>query len=152
MDSNVTGRHRDLVGDFNESPHVRRIFVRDLSPASDGNGNGIGLADVTTRRLVEKLDLKTTYVNSIAAISPEKAAIPMYMDSDHDAIAACLRTSGRLPTDAARLVRIRNTKALELLQVSSALKEEVEAAPDLVQVTPFSPIRYDENGNLFPLS
>ena len=61
MDSNVTGRHRDLVGDFFTTPHVKRIFVRDLSPGSDGNGNGIGLADVTTRRLVDALDLEKTY-------------------------------------------------------------------------------------------
>ncbi|MFN2302761.1 MAG: lactate racemase domain-containing protein, partial [Anaerolineales bacterium] len=78
MDSNVTGRHRDIVGDFSVSPHVKRIFVRDLSPASDGNGNGIGLADATTKRLVDAIDFKKTYVNALTAISPEKAAIPIY--------------------------------------------------------------------------
>jgi len=52
MDSNITGRHRDITGDFFTAPHPKRIFVRDLSPDSDGNGNGIGLADVTTKRLV----------------------------------------------------------------------------------------------------
>ncbi len=58
MDSNITGRHRDIVGDIDISPHVKRIFVRDLSPGSDGNGNGIGLADVTTQRLVNRLDIE----------------------------------------------------------------------------------------------
>ncbi|MBW1896632.1 MAG: DUF2088 domain-containing protein, partial [Deltaproteobacteria bacterium] len=72
MDSNVTGRHRDIVGDFCIAPHVKRIFVRGLSPGSDGNGNGIGLADVTTQRLVEALDLEKTSAHALTAISPEK--------------------------------------------------------------------------------
>jgi len=32
MDSNVTGRHRDIVSNIYEWPHAKRIFVRDLSP------------------------------------------------------------------------------------------------------------------------
>jgi hypothetical protein len=149
MDSNVTGRHRDITGDFQIYPHVKRIFVRDLSPNSDGNGNGIGLADFTTKRLVEALDLKKTYTNSIAAISPEKAAIPIYLESDFLALKACMQTCGAQSTDSARIIRIQNTKDLEYIQISKALEKEAKEKNMIHFITPWQPIQFSANGNLF---
>jgi hypothetical protein len=150
MDSNVTGRHRDLVGDFFTAPHVKRIFVRDLSPGSDGNGNGIGLADVTTRRLVDALDMKRTYRNSVAAISPEKAAIPLTVENDREAIVICAATAGLDSPATVRLVRIRDTKHLEVMEVSEALSEEVRSNPRLKRESPWGPMAFDGDGNLLP--
>jgi hypothetical protein len=151
MDSNVTGRHRDIVGDFFTAPHAKRIFVRDLTPESDGNGTGIGLADVTTRRLVDSLDLQKTYANTLTAISPEKAAIPIYLDTDRQALDACIRTAGLDSALDARMVRIKNTASLEYLQVSDALGAEVDAHPKLERLTPWGPIEFDDEGNLAAL-
>jgi len=148
MDSNVTGRHRDVTGDFFTSPHVKRIFVRDLSPESDGNANGIGLADVTTRRLVNAMDVEKTYVNSIAAISPEKAAIPMHFDSDRQALEVCIRTAGLKDGRQARIVRIRDTKSLEHLIVSRALASDIENHPNLDVIGPWKTPGFDRKGNL----
>jgi hypothetical protein len=149
MDSNVTGRHRDITGDFQIFPHVKRIFVRDLSPNSDGNGNGIGLADFTTKRLVDALDLKKTYTNSIAAISPEKAAIPIYLESDLLALEACIQTCGTQSKDAVRIIRIQNTKDLEYMQISKALEKEAKEKSMIRFVTPWQPIPFSASGNLF---
>ncbi len=151
MDSNVTGRHRDIVGDSYMAPHVKRIFVRDLSPESDGNGNGIGLADVTTRRLVDALDLEKTYTNALTAISPEKAAIPMYFETDRDCIEACLNTIGMVNPETARIIRIKNTATLETLSVSRALEGDVISNPDLHILRPWEPMAFDEKGNLIDL-
>ncbi|MFO7862035.1 MAG: hypothetical protein R6U41_12515 [Desulfosalsimonas sp.] len=76
MDSNITGRHRDIAGDFSAPPCPGRIFVCDLTQDSDGNANGIGLADVTTARLVKRMDREKTAVNAVTAISPEKPPFP----------------------------------------------------------------------------
>jgi len=148
MDSNVTGRHRDIIADFSMAPHVKRIFVRDLSPESDGNGNGIGLADVTTERLVDALDLEKTYTNALTAISPEKAAIPMYFETDRDCIEACLNTIGMVKPEAARIIRIKNTATLETLLVSRALEGDLVSNPDLQILRPWEPIAFDDSGNL----
>ena len=148
MDSNVTGRHRDIVGDFYKAPHVKRIFVRDLSRKSDGNGNGIGLADVTTRRLVDALDLEKTYMNALTAISPEKAAIPMYYETDRECIEACLNTIGMVKPEAAQIVRIKNTATLETLMISRALEGDISSNPDLQVAGPWEPIAFDDTGNL----
>ena len=151
MDSNVTGRHRDLVGDFFTAPHVKRVFVRDLSPGTRGNGNGIGLADVTTQRLVKALDLEKTYTNALTAISPEKAAIPMHFQTDRQCLEACLKTIGLVEPEAARIIRIKNTLALDKLLVSQALESEVTSNPDLQVLGPLQPMAFDHSGNLEPL-
>jgi hypothetical protein len=151
MDSNVTGRHRDLVGDFFTAPQVKRIFVRDLSPGTDGNGNGIGLADMTTQRLVNALDLEKTYTNALTAISPEKAAIPMHFQTDRRCLEACLNTIGMVEPEAARIVRIKNTLRLDKLLVSQALEHEVASNPDLQILRPSEPMAFDHNGNLTAL-
>src|SRR5439155_19659900 len=61
MDPNVTGRwvqgySSSLARGDRSSPFIRRIFVRDLTPETHGNAIGIGLADVTTSRLVRSID------------------------------------------------------------------------------------------------
>lgn len=151
MDSNITGRHRDIVGDFSISPHVKRIFVRDLSPASNGNGNGIGLADITTKRLVDSLDIQKTYINALTAISPEKAAIPIYFDTDRKSLDVCAKTIGLDSMAKARIVRIKDTASLELLQISKALELEVLSNPNLELITPWQPFEFDEDDNLMEL-
>lgn len=148
MDSNITGRHRDIVGDIHISPYVKRIFVRDLSPGSDGNGNGIGLADVTTQRLVNRLDIEKTYVNAITAISPEKAAIPIHFDTDQKCLDVCAKTTGVATFEELRIVRIKNTASLKYLQVSKTLEKEILSNRNLKLITPWQKIRFDEFNNL----
>jgi len=150
MDSNITGRHRDISGDFCQPPHVKRIFVRELSPGSDGNGNGIGLADITTTRLVNGLDMAKTYANAIAAISPEKAAIPVHFNTDRKCIDACAKTIGLDSLENARIVRIKSTKSLEHIQVSKALENEVLSNTNIKMVSQWEPFRFDENDNFLP--
>ncbi len=148
MDSNITGRHRDLVGDIKISPNVKRIFVRDLSPGSDGNANGIGLADFTTTRLVEGIDMEKTYVNAVTAISPEKAAIPIHFESDRKCIEACARTTGVSNYNDLRVVRIKHTASLKYLQVSRSLEKEVLENPNMSLVSSWEPFSFNESGNL----
>lgn len=151
MDSNVTGRHRDITGDFFAHPHVRRIFARDLSPGADGNGNGIGLADFTTRRLLDALDMEKTRVNALAAISPEKAALPMAFDTDRQALDACFRTCGRSSAEDARLVRIQSTRDLAIMVMSQAMAADAESIPELVRIGPWQPLAFDAAENLLSM-
>lgn len=148
MDSNITGRHRDIVGDIKIAPNVKRIFVRDLSPGSDGNANGIGLADFTTSRLVDRIDMEKTYVNAITAISPEKAAIPIHFESDKKCLDACARTTGIADFNDLKVVRIINTASLKYLQVSRSLAEEVLGNSNMSLVTSWQSFTFNESGNL----
>jgi len=148
IDPNVTGRNRDITGTFPHPTHVRRLFVRDLTDSSNGNATGIGLADLTTKRLVEKINLRATYMNCITGISIEKAAIPMYFETDQEAILVGLGSVGLTPSEKSRIVRIKNTLQLDDLEVSEVYREEVEKKSDLEILEGPYPMVFDSSGNL----
>src|SRR2546427_405627 len=61
MDPNVTGRwvhgySTSLADDNRQSPRLRRILVRDLTPETHGNAIGIGFADLATAAPVHAVD------------------------------------------------------------------------------------------------
>ncbi len=57
MDSKVVNRHpHGNVNPWSWAPRIRRIYLRDLSEATSGNANGIGMADVISQRLYDKID------------------------------------------------------------------------------------------------
>ncbi len=148
MDTKVVGRHRDLIGDFWIYPHPKRIFVRDLTEASEGNATGIGLADFTTRRCVEKIDMRKTAVNCITALSPEKAALPLAFPTDREAVETALDTVGLKPVPDLRVVHIRNTLSLETLSASEGLRSEVDANPALRFLSDYEAMAFDASGTL----
>lgn len=150
MDTNVTGRNRDILGDFCILPKISRILVRDLTEKTHGNADGIGYADFTTRRLVDKIDIKITYTNALAAMSPEKAAIPVTMETDREAVEAALESTGILDGKDAKIVRIKNTSELNEIQISDTLAHLIPVIkyPAVEIAGPASPMRFDDDGNL----
>ncbi len=148
MDTKVVGRHRDLIGDFWIYPHPKRIFVRDLTDASEGNATGIGLADFTTRRCLKKIDMRKTAVNCITALSPEKAALPLAFPTDREAVETALDTVGLKPVSELRVVHIRNTLSLETLSASEGLRGEVGANPALRFLSDYEVMAFDVSGTL----
>ena len=148
MDPNVTGVNKDILGTFFTKPNTRRLFVRDLTLETEGNALGIGLADFTTTRLVEKIDRQKTYINCLTGISPEKGAIPICFDSDKECIDAAVRCLGMESTKMLRLVHIRNTLSLEMLNVSKAYLEEIDNSVHLEIIKSWSPMEFDQAGNM----
>ena len=66
MDTNVIGIGGRVGGKMTMgTPAVSAVAVLGLTPETHGNANGIGLADLTTRRLVDSIDYKSTYTNVI---------------------------------------------------------------------------------------
>jgi len=148
MDSNVTGRHRDIVGDVFAPPHVKRIYVRNLSEKSYGNANGIGLADIIHTRCLDAIDFESTYMNALTALSPEKAMIPIFFDTDQQCLAACLHTIGNTDSHSLRMVWIKNTGCLQNFFASEGLKFDIENNPFVSQATDWSPLPFDACGNI----
>lgn len=121
MDTNVVGRYSVLNADDPERPDVKRIVVRGLTEATHGNGNGIGLADVTTRAVAEELDLDQVYTNALTSGSLSKAKLPVVLPDDERAVAAALSTIGTYDPDDVRVAWIRDTASLSSFRVSEAL-------------------------------
>ncbi len=148
MDPNVIGR--PSVQKVPEYPKVKRLFVRDLTLACDGNAIGIGMADFTTRRLVENINFKAMHMNAITAGVPEAARVPMAFDTDREAVEVALGMIGLTASEEARVVRIKNTLQLTELEVAEALLSEVKAHDRLSAVTDPAPLVFDDVGNLPP--
>lgn len=147
MDVNVIGRFRVQGIAEPEKPRVKRLVVLDLSEASEGNANGIGLADITTRRLVRKIDFRSTYLNALTTTFFMRAAIPMTFESDREAIEAALGSLGLEDLGQARVLRIANTLELEEFWASSALDGDLEAR-GAVPVGEEEELGFDVDGNL----
>lgn len=152
MDTNVIGRIMFIGEQEPESPSITRIVVLSLTPHSHGNAIGLGLADYTTRRLVDTLDLKAMATNAITAMTPEKARIPIALDTDRDAIDAALETIGDVLPENARIVHIKNTLELREIYISEALKKEVsQGRQGLVLEEDLGPLAFDDAGTLVPV-
>jgi hypothetical protein len=120
MDTNVTGRAVDGRSQKVPEPVVDQLFVRDLSPESDGNATGIGLADFCTRRLADAIDWGATYLNALTAAHPAGARLPIVCENDRDAIRHALNAAGAEDAAHARVVRIRDTLHIETFAASEA--------------------------------
>ncbi|MCL6599776.1 MAG: lactate racemase domain-containing protein [Alicyclobacillus macrosporangiidus] len=150
MDTNIIGRIRIHGVPEPERPRIQYIFARDLSEASHGNALGIGLADLTTRRLLEKIDFQKMNENVITSTFLQRAAIPIVLDCDRDAIHAALRCLWGVAPTRARILRIPNTLQLEWLYVSEAVWEDLEGRPGIEAAGPFTEMAFDADGNLLP--
>jgi hypothetical protein len=151
IDPNVTGRNRDLLGVFPHPVNAKRLFVRDLTENSNGNATGLGLADLTTKRLVDKINYQATYMNCITGISIEKAAVPMHFPTDQEAIRIALGSIGLTPPEKSRIVRIKNTLHVDEVEASEAYLEELKKRSDLEILEGPQPMTFDGQGNLHPL-
>jgi hypothetical protein len=144
MDSNVVGRY--YAGPTGSGPSIGRIVVRDLTRETEGNAVGIGMADVVLRRAVEKIDYHKTYMNCITAKTPEGARVALTVDSDREALSIAIACAIKVSPETARIVRVRDTKHLELLYVTSPALAEVLATGRCEVVEPLHPIHFDDTG------
>ena len=150
MDSNVLGR-RIVFGEGEpDSPRITRIAVCDLTEKSHGNAIGVGLADYTTQRLVDKIDRYQTYVNGLTSGSPERGRLPMIAEHDREAAEWALMTCGAVDTLRARLVRVKDTLHLTRFFASEALLADIEADPRLKVIGEFAPLAFDDSGRALP--
>jgi hypothetical protein len=145
MDYNVVGMWRRIGGE--RMPDFERIVVLDITPESDGNGLGVGIADFTTRRLYDKLDLPKMYLNGLTSSALEAIKIPIVLDSDREAMQVALHAVGH--SGDARAAVIRSTLDLDELWVSEALRGEVDANPHLEAVGPLTELDFSvDDGRL----
>ena len=156
MDPNVIGRgvqgySGSLRREGRPAPFIRRIFVRDLTPETHGNAIGLGLADVTTTRLVRAMDHRVTSINALTALTPHCAKVPIHFDTDREAIDLTLTSLALLDLRSARVVRILDTLSLTNMEVSEALMEEVRQRADLAATSGPSEMKFDAEENLPPL-
>ena len=145
-DPNVTGR--GFMPYFKDDFHTRKLMIRGLSEQSHHNACGLGLADITTRRCLNSVDWESTWINLTTNMMIDGAKIPLYQNSDYDALRVALRTCPRIDYSKARVARIRDTLSLNEFEVSEALAEELRGAEGVEILSEPYELYFDKDGYL----
>lgn len=146
MDPNITGRYPTPYA--HGGPDVNKMVVLDLTRETEGNANGVGTADFTTQRLVNKMDLEFTYANGLTSTVVAPTKIATTLPNDKQAIQAAIKTCNILDFTQVKMVRIKNTLHISEIEVSEALLEYINNHPQMEQASELYEFPFDENGNL----
>ncbi|SFL48781.1 protein of unknown function [Paenibacillus sp. 1_12] len=146
MDPNITGRYPTPYA--HGGPDVSKMVVLDLTPETKGNANGVGTADFTTQRLVDKMDLAATFVNGLTSTVCAPTKISTTLDNDFYAIKAAVKTCNILDYTKCRLIRIQDTLHLGEIEISVNLLEDAKKHADIEILSEPYDLQFDSEGNL----
>ncbi len=146
MDTNIVGRfHTNAAGG---GPRTVKLGVLDVTDKSEGNANGMGLADFMPRRMYDKVDFETTYLNTLTSTEPASSRMPMVLDDDRRVLQACVKLCGRVSAEEIRMVIIKNTKQIDVVYMSKAA---VDAAVLPIETEgDYLDVKFDGTGRLLP--
>ncbi|ARU63769.1 hypothetical protein CBW65_03290 [Tumebacillus avium] len=149
-DPNVTGRYPTPYA--HGGPDVNKMVVLDLTHETQGNANGVGTADFTTRRLVDKTNWPVTYANGLTStvVAPTKMAT--VLETDRDALKAAVKTCNILDYTTCRMVRIQDTLHLGEIWISESMLSDAERQDEIEIIGEPQEFPFDEQGNLTDLA
>lgn len=147
MDPNITGRYPTPYAEG--GPDVSKMVVFDVTPESEGNANGVGAADFTTQRLVDKMNRESTYANGLTSTVCAPTKIPSTLENQQEAIKAAVKTCNILDYNQCRLVRIQDTLHLGEIEISVTLLDEADKHSDIKILSDPYRWKFDTEGNLF---
>jgi hypothetical protein len=129
MDPNITGRYATPYA--SGGLDVSRVVVLGLTTRTHGNANGIGLADITTKKVFDAIDWAKGYTNAITSTVIGTVKVPMFLDTEELAVKAAIKTCNAFDLSRVRLVRIQNTLALKEIFISESLLPEAQIRKDI---------------------
>lgn len=152
MDTKVINRSINChYNPLPDAPQIHRIFLRDLSDLTYNNGVGLGMADIVTDRLVNRIDWKPTHINSLTASTPAAIRTPIHFPTDRECLERIWPTVGKFSVQDVTFGWMRNTMELGLFAFSSNLLDEIRANPMLEIVAGLVDLTFDATGNLVDL-
>lgn len=149
MDPNISGRFV-LPQYCSGGIDAEKVVVLDITDETHGNAQGIGLAEVTTRRLVDRMKLEMTYPTGVTNTFLHLMKIPMIMDNDREALQLALMCCPEAEDhDHMKLIRIPNTAHIGEIEISEGLLPLAKANPNIEILTDLYDLPFDGQGNLF---
>jgi len=145
-DPNIMGRYPTPFA--SGGPKVSKMVILDLTEATHGNANGIGHAEFTTRKLVNKIDFPMTYANCLTSTVAQPGKLPIILEDDRDAILAAMKTCNARDLNQARVVRIKNTLRIGEICISESMLAEAAAKPEIEVIGAPAEMVFDAAGNL----
>ncbi len=149
MDTNVVGRKwNDHEALEHETPKVKRICVRGLSPATHGNAIGLGLSEFCLTRVLDAMDAQVTRINSLTGSHPTAGMIPFDYPNDTEMLTAAVQTVGLVEPEQLRILWYQDTLHLAEIECSEAYWEQAQQRDDLEILIPPRSLPLDDNGFL----
>jgi hypothetical protein len=149
LDTNVVGRkfgvHR---ADPGETPNIRMIAVRSLTPETHGNATGIGLVEFCRSRVLRERDDRKTRINCLTGGHGIAAMTPLDYETDREILDVAFSQIGLTEPPAARLLWIPTTLHVAEVECSAAYWDEAQQRRDLTIVSAPRPLPLDASGNL----
>lgn len=130
-DPNILGRSSVLTEFSLPVPKIQKMVLLDITPESHGNGIGVGMFDVITRKVMDQLDLEAMYANALACRCIEDARIPLAAGDENEAVRAAVKCIRGIEKDRLKIVKIKNTLSLEEIWVSPAVLEDIRSNPEI---------------------
>ena len=145
-DPNVIGRNSVGGKGFEDILKLQKLIMRGLTEETHHNACGFSLADVTTRRFLNSVDFESTWINIITATVLSGGKIPLYVETDRDAVILAVRTCNDIDFNNPRIVRIKNTLNMEYIEVSEAYLDECKAHPEIEIISGLHELEFDKDG------
>jgi hypothetical protein len=145
MDPNIIGRTKIFGQDEPDKPTIKAIVVLDLTDESKGNAIGIGLSDVITKTLYEKIDFSSTYKNAVTSSFIERVKIPIVAASHKEAVEIALRSCGFLKKGEEKIIRIKDTLHLDEIYVSKSIMGLIDGSDGIKSLKENVPLFYRDN-------
>jgi hypothetical protein len=119
MDTKVIGRGAPTA--LGEAPAIDLIYVRDLTPETEGNAVGVGFADLVHERVHRKIDFQKTYINARTSLNLSSVRLPMCFPSDRVALEFALEHLGSPVPGEQSVAWIHSTVDLNRVAISEPL-------------------------------
>ena len=148
MDTKVV--NRGVNGEYNpwpNTPRIERVFVRNLSELTYNSGVGLGMADVVTDRLVDRINWEPTWINSLTANTPAAIRTPIHFPTDRECIERIAPTVGKTDLSTVTYGWIRNTMELGRFAFSENLRAQIAQNPAL-EIESSIDFEFDGSANL----
>lgn len=149
IDTNIIGRIKIYGQEEPTSPDIKSIVVMDLTDESHGNATGVGLADIITQKVYDKINFEITNKNISTSSFLERGKIPFVAKNDTEALHLALRNCGNMLPGKERIIRIKDTLHLNELYVSDAVLEELSNNSQIEHIKKNVPM-FDTHHALIP--
>ena len=133
QDPNVTGLY--IAKWLKGGPEFKKSVILDMTEESHGNANGVGMVDVTTRKLFDKIDFVSMYTNGFTSTEVEATKIPLVAATSEDALRIAVKLCNGVAAGQHKVLWIKNTLELTEMLVSEPLLEEAAAHPSIEVVS-----------------
>lgn len=147
MDTNIIGRI-NIRGETDLPPYIKRICVFDITPQSQGNALGIGLADIIPEKLYKKINWQATYENVITSRFVERGFTPIVQATDYDVVNTAISTCGFGTVRTLKLMRIKDTLHIDEIYVTDAMLDEIDDKSKITIVQKNIPLVFNERGDI----